>query len=71
MALTGGKVQRGGWQHQAERLALTHTAVATTAMAAAEQARRQAAPNPDHLRTGGAEFQHSLEASIIEPAGEF
>jgi len=72
MALTGRKVQRGGWQHQAERLALTHTAVATTAMAAAEQARRQAASNPVscHLWTGGAKFQHSLEASIIEPACE-
>ena len=73
MALNGRKVQRGGWQHQAERLALTHTAMATTAMAAAEHARHRGASNPVscHLRAGGAEFQLSLEASIIEPAREF
>jgi hypothetical protein len=68
MALTGRKVQRGGWQQQAERLALNHTAVATTTMAAAEQARHRTISNPAScdLRTGGLECQHRLEASIFE-----
>jgi chromosome segregation ATPase len=72
MAPTGRNAQRGGWQHQANRLVLTHTAGATTAMAAAEQALHQAASNPVscHFRTGGTEFQHRLEASIIELAPE-
>src|SRR5579862_9229681 len=67
MALTGRKAQRGGWQHQAERLALTHTAVAATA---AEQARRRATTNPVscHFRSGGAEFVRKLEASITDLA---
>jgi hypothetical protein len=72
MALTGRNAQRGGWQHQADRLALTHTAVATTAIAAAEQACHRPASNPVlcHFRTGGAEFQQSLETSITELADE-
>jgi DNA repair exonuclease SbcCD ATPase subunit len=72
MALTGRKTQRGGWQQQADRLALNHTAVATTAMAAAEQARHRTASNPVscHRRTGGAEFQHRLDAGIIGLAYE-
>jgi hypothetical protein len=41
MALTGKKAPRDGWRHQAERLADTHTAVATAVMAATEQARRR------------------------------
>ena len=63
-------MQRGGWQHQAQRLALTHTAVATTAMDAAEQTRQRAASNPVscHLRTVGVVPQHSFDASISEPA---
>ena len=68
MALTGRKVQRGGWQQQAERLALNHTAVATTTMAAAEQAQHRTISNSAScdLRTGDIEFQHRLEASIFE-----
>jgi len=31
LALADRNVPRNGWQHQAERLALTHTAVMTTA----------------------------------------
>jgi len=72
MALTGRKTQRDGWQQQAERLALNHTAVATTAAAVAEQARYRAASNPvsSPLPTGGAEFQNRLDAGIIELAHE-
>jgi chromosome segregation ATPase len=70
MALTSRNAQRGGWQYQANRLVLTHTAGATTAMAAAEQALHQAASNPVscHFRTGGTQSQHRLKASIIELA---
>jgi DNA repair exonuclease SbcCD ATPase subunit len=69
MALTDRKARRGGWQHQAERLALTHTAVIATA---AEQARHRAASNPVscHLRTHGTEFQGGFEASTTELAHE-
>jgi len=72
MALTGRNAQRGGWQYQADRLALTHTAVATTAIAAAEQARHRPASNPVscHFRTGGAEFEQKLKTSITELAHE-
>jgi hypothetical protein len=68
MALIGRKVQRGGWQQQAERLALNHTAVPTTMMAAGEQALHQTTSNSasSGLRTGAMEFQHKLEASIYE-----
>ena len=69
MALTGRKAPRGGWQHQAERLAFIHTAVIATA---AEQARHRAASNPVscHLRTCGTEFQHRFEAGITDLAHE-
>jgi hypothetical protein len=72
MALSGKKVQRGGWQLQAERLALTHTAPAATALAA-EQARHRIAsiPMSCDFRIDGAEFQHKLEASITDLAHEF
>jgi hypothetical protein len=68
MALTGRKTQRDGWQQQAERLALNHTAVATTTMATAEQAQHRTISNSAScdLRTGSSEFQHRLEASIFE-----
>lgn len=68
MALTGRKVQRGGWQQQAERLALNHTAVAATTMAATEQALQRTISNSAScdLRTGGTEFQHRPEARIFE-----
>jgi hypothetical protein len=67
MASTGRKVQRGGWQQQAERLALNHTAVATT-MATAKQAQHRTISNSAScdLRTGSSKFQHGLEASIFE-----
>ena len=66
MALTGRKTQRDGWQQQAERLTLNHTAVATTAMAVAEQARHRSASNAvsGHLRIGRAQYQHGLDAEI-------
>jgi hypothetical protein len=66
MALTGRMAQRGGWQHQAARLALARTAVATTAIAAADQARHRAAsdPVPGHFKPGDAESPRRLEASI-------
>jgi hypothetical protein len=72
MAPTGRNAQRGGWQHQADRLALTHTTVATTAMAAAEQARHRMPPNQVsfHFQTGNAEFRQRLETSITELAHE-
>jgi len=70
MALTGKKAQRDGWQHQAERLAVTHTAVATAAIAATEQARRRPLLRPvsSHLRTWTAEPEHGLETSKTELA---
>ncbi len=40
MALIDRKAERGGWQHQAQRLAVVHTSAVTTAMAATEQALR-------------------------------
>src|ERR1700733_14291453 len=66
MALTGRTAQRGGWQHQAARLALAHTAVATTAIIAADQARHRAAPDPVscHSKTGDAESLQRLGAGI-------
>jgi hypothetical protein len=72
MALTGRNAQRGGWQYQADRLALAHTAVATTAIVAAEQARHRPESNPVscHFRTGGAEFEQKLKTSTIELANE-
>jgi chromosome segregation ATPase len=72
MALTGRKTQRDGWQQQAERLTLNHTAVATTAMAAADQARHRTASNAfsGHLRTGRAQSQHRLDADIVGLAHE-
>ena len=72
MALTGRKAQRGDWQHQADHLAITQPTVATTAMAAAEQARHRAPSNPvsHQLRTMGAELHRRYEASITEPANE-
>src|SRR5580704_12372365 len=67
MALTGRKAQRGGWQHQAERLALTHMAVAAKT---AEPARHRTTTKPVscHFRPCGTEFQRKLEASITELA---
>lgn len=72
MALIGRKTQRDGWQQQAERLTLNHTAVATTAMAAADQARHRTASNAvsGHLRTGRAQSQHGLDADIVGLAHE-
>jgi hypothetical protein len=66
MALTSRTAQRGGWQHQADRLALPHTAVATAAIAAADQARHRPAsdPVPGHFKPGDAESPRGLEASI-------
>jgi chromosome segregation ATPase len=49
MALAGKKAQRYGWRHQAEWLALNHTAVATAACAAVGQTRRQPATDPASL----------------------
>jgi hypothetical protein len=67
MASTDRKVQRGGWQQQAERLALNHKAVATTTTAAGEQAQPRTISNSVScdLRTGGMEFRHRLEAAGI------
>jgi chromosome segregation ATPase len=41
MALIGKKAERGGRQHQAQRLAVVHASVATTATAATQRALRQ------------------------------
>jgi hypothetical protein len=72
MALTGRKTQRDGWQQQAERLTLNHTAVATTAMAAADQARHRTASDAvsGHHRTGRAQSHHRLDADIVGLAHE-
>ena len=69
MASTDRKTQRGGWQHQAKRLALAHTAVIATT---AEQALHRAASNPVscHLRTCGTKFQRGFEAIVTELAHE-
>jgi hypothetical protein len=72
MALTGKKAPRDGWRHQAERLADTHTAVATAVMAATEQARRRPLLKPAScdFPTRGAEYERGLETSKTEPANE-
>jgi chromosome segregation ATPase len=72
MALTGKKAPRDGWRHQAERLADTHTAVATAVMAATEQARRRPLLKPVScdFPTRGAEYKRGLETSKTEPANE-
>ncbi len=70
MALTGKKAQRDGWQHQAERPAVSHTAAANAATAATEQARRRPLLRPvsSQLRTLTAERKRAPETGKTEPA---
>jgi hypothetical protein len=65
MALGGKKAQRHGWGHQAERLALNHTAVATATRAAAEQTRRRPLIEPVscHPLVSRAKSERDQEAS--------
>lgn len=66
MALTGKKVQRDGWQHQADCLALTYTAVGTTAVTAIGQALRQPSlqAGPRHPRKRTLELETSKTAEL-------
>lgn len=58
---------RDGWQHQAERLALNHTAVAATVVAATEQVRRRpllrAVPNHPQLSAARPETTQTESAT--------
>jgi chromosome segregation ATPase len=65
MAPGGKKAQRHGWRHQAERLALNHTAVSTATWAAAEQTRRRPLVEPVscHLSVSPAKSERDQEAS--------
>jgi chromosome segregation ATPase len=67
MALAGRKAQRHGWQHQAEQLALNHTAGATAAWAAAKQTRSRPSIEPVscHFSLAGAKSECDQEASEI------
>jgi hypothetical protein len=68
MALTRNAAQRDGWQHQAEHLAFTHTAVGRAAMAAAEEARRQPLLKrlQRHSQTRGAEFKPPRDLELAK-----
>jgi hypothetical protein len=67
MALTDKKVQHGGWQYQAERLALTHTA-ATAAAAEQARSRRLSKPVSCHFQSPSPESECGLETGIITVA---
>jgi hypothetical protein len=64
MALTGNKT-RDGLRHQAERLAITQTAVATTVAAATEQVRRR--PLLRAVPSGAATSKGPAHAAFSDP----
>jgi chromosome segregation ATPase len=72
MARTGNKAQKDGWQLQAERLACTHTALATAAIVASEQSRHRLSSKPVscHFRGSPVDSKRKLETSVIEPGKE-
>jgi chromosome segregation ATPase len=71
VALTGIVAQRDGWQHQAEGLALTHTALGMAAVAAAKHAGRRSSSRlgTSQVRTLGAESDR-LGTGKTGPANE-
>ena len=73
MALAGKKAQRHGWRHQAEQLALNHTAVASAAWAAAEQTLRRPSIEPVscHFSLVGEKSECDQEASEISDDAKY
>jgi hypothetical protein len=65
MALAGKKSPRHGWRHQAERLALNHTGVATAVWAATER-RPSTEPVSCHYSVAGAKSERDQVASANE-----
>ena len=72
MALTGKKARRDGWQNQAERLVLTHTAKAKATVAMAEQMRHRPLWNGAScdLPPRGAKDERELRTSKTNRANE-
>lgn len=69
MALAGKKAPLHGWRHQAERLALNHTGVATAAWAATER-RPLMEPVSCHFSAAGAKSGRDQEASANETSND-
>jgi chromosome segregation ATPase len=69
MALAGKKAPRHGWRHQAERLALNHTGVATTAWPATER-RPITEPVSCHFSIAGAKLERDQETSANETSND-
>jgi chromosome segregation ATPase len=69
MALSGKKAPLHGWRHQAERLALNHTGVATAAWAATER-RPLTEPVSCHFSAAGAKSERDQEASVNETSND-
>jgi chromosome segregation ATPase len=69
MALAGKKAPRHGWRHQAERLALNHTGVATAAWAATER-RPLADRDSCHFSVAGAKSERDQETSPNETSSD-
>jgi crescentin len=71
MAFAGTAEQRDGWGHQAEHLALTHTALGMAAMALARQARRRPAPRAvEGNQNLGTEPEPDLKTHIVAITNE-
>ena len=69
MALAGKKSPRHGWRHQAERLTLNHTAVATAAWAATER-RSLTEPVSRHFSVAGAKSERDQETGANETSSD-
>ena len=69
MALAGKKSPRHGWRHQAERLTLNHTGVATAAWAATER-RPITDPVPCHYSVVDAKSEHDQVTSADETSND-
>src|SRR5580704_12074452 len=69
MALAGKKAPLHGWRHQAERLALNHTGVATAAWAATER-RPLTEPVSCYFSAAGAKSERDQEASVNETSND-
>lgn len=69
MALAGKKAPQHGWRHQAERLAMNHTGVATAAWAATER-RPITEPVSCHFSVPGAKSERDQETSANETSSD-
>jgi chromosome segregation ATPase len=69
MALAGKKAPRHGWRHQAERLALNHTGVATAAWAATER-RPLMEPVSCHYSVAGAKSERDQDTSANKTSND-